>query len=67
MKQCNNLINGLSRSHKSGLLTLFLHDGSDVLLEATKLVRYFKVQHGRTFDQVEIVVNIGFASFLLTW
>ncbi|XP_017462309.1 PREDICTED: ceramide synthase 1-like, partial [Rhagoletis zephyria] len=51
----------------NSLLTLFLHDGSDVLLEATKLVRYFKVQHGRTYDQVEIVVNIGFASFLLTW
>lgn len=55
------------RSHKSGLLTLFLHDGSDVILEATKLVRYFKVQHGRTYNWVESIVNIGFACFLLTW
>ncbi|XP_075585831.1 ceramide synthase 1 isoform X2 [Dermatophagoides farinae] len=56
---CNN--------HKAGLVTLFLHDGCDILLEATKLIRYFKVQHGRTYQTAEIFVNIGFIAFLITW
>mgnify|MGYP002712841041 FL=1 len=55
------------RSHKAGLVTLFLHDGCDILLEATKLIRYFKVQHGRTYQTAEIFVNIGFIAFLITW
>nr|XP_027204742.1 ceramide synthase 1-like isoform X2 [Dermatophagoides pteronyssinus] len=56
---CNN--------HKAGLVTLFLHDGCDILLEATKLIRYFKVQHGHTYQSAEIFVNIGFIAFLVTW
>ncbi|KAJ6223132.1 hypothetical protein RDWZM_001677 [Blomia tropicalis] len=56
-----------NKTHKSGLLCLFLHDGSDVLLEGTKLIRSFKIQNGKTYSHVETFVNIGFGLFLLTW
>ncbi|KPM10501.1 ceramide synthase 1-like protein, partial [Sarcoptes scabiei] len=46
-----------NRSHKSGLLTLFLHDGCDVLLETTKLIRYCKIQHGHSYDWAEMMTN----------
>ncbi|UXI21709.1 hypothetical protein NH340_JMT07652 [Sarcoptes scabiei] len=56
-----------NRSHKSGLLTLFLHDGCDVLLETTKLIRYCKIQHGHSYDWAEMFVNFGFGCFLISW
>lgn len=56
-----------NKSHKSGLLTLFLHDGCDVVLETTKLIRYFKVQHGKMNKNNDLYVNIGFALFLMAW
>jgi len=56
-----------TKTHKSGLFAMFLHDGCDILLEGTKLSRYFKVQGGKTVKNMDIVTNIGFGCFIMAW
>ncbi|CAM6005683.1 unnamed protein product, partial [Sphagnum balticum] len=55
------------KGHKSGLLAMFLHDGCDILLEGTKLTRYFKIQGGKSVKNMEIATNVGFGCFIIAW
>lgn len=56
-----------TRTHKTGLLVLFLHDGCDIFLEGTKLIKYFKVQNGKVYHQLETFISAGFVCFLASW
>ncbi|XP_023209834.1 ceramide synthase 1-like [Centruroides sculpturatus] len=55
------------RCHKIGLLVLIFHDISDIQLEFTKLVVYFKIQNGKFIMAYEIVANVMFCVFAVTW
>ncbi|XP_074597221.1 ceramide synthase 1-like [Brevipalpus obovatus] len=55
------------RCHRSGLIAIFLHDACDILLEGTKSCLYFKKQDNRNVDVFEIIANIGFCMFAVTW
>jgi hypothetical protein len=46
---------------------MFLHDGCDILLEGTKLTRYFKIQGGKSVKNMEIATNVGFGCFIIAW
>jgi hypothetical protein len=46
---------------------MFLHDGCDILLEGTKLTRYFKIQGGKTVKNMELATNVGFGCFIIAW
>jgi len=61
------ILNLIYRSHRSGLLAMFLHDGCDILLEGTKLTRYFKVQGGKSVKYIDAVTNVGFGCFIAAW
>ncbi|XP_054157239.1 ceramide synthase 1-like [Oppia nitens] len=56
-----------TKTHKSGLFAMFLHDGCDILLEGTKLSRYFKIQGGRVIKNMDAVTNAGFICFIMAW
>jgi len=56
-----------TRSHNAGLLVMFLHDGCDILLEGTKLTRYFRTQAGQIVKPLDIATNVGFAFFAIAW
>ncbi|VDP81140.1 unnamed protein product [Echinostoma caproni] len=50
-----------------GVFVLFLHDVSDVLLEATKLNVYFRERGGKTHRLNKILADIGFLAFTFSW
>ncbi|KAL4658881.1 ceramide synthase 1-like isoform X1 [Arapaima gigas] len=55
------------RYHNIGVLVLFLHDLSDILLEFTKLNVYFKSRGGSYHLLNDMVSTVGFISFSITW
>ena len=56
-----------TRYHKIGLLVLFVHDVTDILLEFTKLNVYLKNRNKKYYAIHEHVSNIGFATFAFAW
>jgi ceramide synthetase len=56
-----------TRYHKIGLLVLFVHDVTDILLEFTKLNVYLKNRDKKYYPIHEHVSNVGFAIFTLAW
>ncbi|XP_033112360.1 ceramide synthase 1-like [Anneissia japonica] len=56
-----------SRYHNIGLLVFFLHDITDVFLENSKLLIYFKIRRGKKYPINDQLANVGFAGFSLSW
>ena len=55
------------RYHKVGILVLFLHDITDIILESTKLAVYYKTKGGRWFTIGDFLSTAGFLLFGITW
>lgn len=55
------------RYHKVGILVVFLHDVTDILLEFTKCNVYLKKRNGKFYAYNEHISNIGFVGFTITW
>ncbi|CAH8458967.1 unnamed protein product [Schistosoma turkestanicum] len=57
----------LVRIHRTGVLTLFLHDICDVFLEFGKVNVYLRIRHGKTYSIHMTIANIFFALFATSW
>ncbi|XP_065841997.1 ceramide synthase 1-like [Oscarella lobularis] len=55
------------RYHNIGLVLLFLHDLNDVVLEISKCFLYMKTRDGKDHSVWEVLANIGFGIFMITW
>lgn len=55
------------RLHDIGMLVLFLHDISDVILEITKINAYLKKRNGKTYAIHEWIANASFIAFAISW
>lgn len=55
------------RYHNIGVLLFTLHDINDVILEGCKCLVYLKVQGGKEYWIWEMIANVGFAVFCVTW
>ena len=55
------------RYHKIGLLVLFVHDVTDILLEFTKCNAYIKKRNGNIYRCNEYLANFGFVAFTASW
>ncbi|XP_054707136.1 ceramide synthase 1-like [Uloborus diversus] len=55
------------RYHNIGALVLLLHDICDILLEFTKLNVYFKTQGNVLKKKHEMMANVSFFCFTITW
>lgn len=53
--------------HQAGMVVLFLHDISDVLLEVTKMNTYLKKRAGRTYAVHDVAASVSFCLFALSW
>lgn len=56
-----------TRYHKVGLLVIFVHDVTDILLEFTKCNVYLKNRGGKFYPYHEHISNICFAAFTCAW
>jgi sphingoid base N-stearoyltransferase len=56
-----------TRYHKIGLLVLFVHDVTDILLEFTKINVYLKNRNKKFYALHDHVSTIGFATFSFAW
>ena len=56
-----------ARYHRPALVTLFLHDCNDVILEFTKCANYLKIQPSGVVKFWERTADIGFLTFTVTW
>jgi ceramide synthetase len=61
------IVSYATRYHKIGLLVLFVHDVTDILLEFTKCNVYIKNRGGKFHSINEIISNIGFTAFTAAW
>lgn len=55
------------RYHSIGLLVLFVHDPTDIILEFTKLCVAFKSRGGKYHLLPDVISVVGFLSFALAW
>ncbi len=56
-----------TRYHKIGVMVLFVHDATDILLEFTKCHVYLKQRGGKYYAFHDHIANIGFVSFTFAW
>lgn len=56
-----------TRYHKVGLMVLFVHDITDILLEFTKCNVYLKNRNGKFYSIHETISNWCFAAFAFAW
>lgn len=56
-----------TRYHKIGIMVLFVHDITDILLEFTKCNVYLKNRGGKFYAFHDHVSSIGFVSFSFVW
>lgn len=56
-----------TRAHQVGVIVLFLHDITDVILEGTKSLLYFKIQDKKEYPIFELIGNVGFLLFTAAW
>jgi ceramide synthetase len=52
---------------KIGVCVIFVHDATDILLEYTKCHAYLKNRNGRYYAINELLSNIGFVVFAISW
>lgn len=56
-----------TRYHKIGVMVLFVHDATDIILEFTKCNVYLKNRSGKYYAFHDHIANIGFVSFTGAW
>lgn len=56
-----------TRYHKIGVMVLFVHDATDILLEFTKCNVYLKNRGGKFYAYHDHIANIGFVTFTAAW
>lgn len=56
-----------SRYTNVGVLILFLHDITDIVLEGTKLLLYYKTKGGMWYRIGDVGSTVGFILFGLAW
>lgn len=56
-----------TRYHKIGLMVLFVHDVTDILLEFTKCNVHLKNRSKKFYPLHEKISNYGFAAFTIAW
>lgn len=56
-----------TKAHRVGILVLLLHDGCDVIMEATKCLLGLKTMGGLVGKLVDVLSGIGFLLFLSSW
>jgi len=56
-----------TRYHKIGIMVLFVHDATDILLEFTKCNVYLKNRGGKYYAYHDHIANIGFVAFTIAW
>lgn len=56
-----------TRYQKVGLMVLFVHDITDILLEFTKCNVYLRKRNGNVYDIHEYISNVFFVMFAITW
>lgn len=61
------IVSYATRFYKIGLLVLFVHDITDIFLEASKCNVYLKNRNGKYYAFHEHVANIGFGCFTVFW
>jgi ceramide synthetase len=61
------IVSYATRYHKIGILVVFVHDVTDILLEFTKCNVYLKNRNKKYYPFHEYVANIGFATFAVAW
>ena len=57
------IVSYATRYHKIGILVVFVHDVTDILLEFTKCNMYLKNRNKKYYSFHEYVANFGFVSF----
>jgi len=57
----------LFRYTNVGILILFLHDITDILLEGTKLAVYYKTKGGKWNTVCDLLSTVGFVMFGAAW
>lgn len=55
------------RYNNIGVLVLLFHDFCDIILEFTKVNVYFKIRDGVTHGIHELIANVGFVVFTVSW
>lgn len=55
------------RLYGFGILVLFMHDGGDALMETAKCCVYFKIRNNKSHVMPELLANIIFGLFVLSW
>ena len=55
------------RFYYIGVMVLFLHDISDVILEGAKTITYFRVMDGKKHKMIKNAGDVGFATFVISW
>lgn len=61
------IVSYATRYHKIGILVVFVHDVTDILLEFTKCNVYLKNRNKKYYPFHEYVANFGFVSFAFAW
>ena len=61
------IVSYATRYHKVGILVIFVHDVTDILLELTKCHVYLKNRNKKYYALNEQMSNVGFVSFAIAW
>jgi len=56
-----------TRYHKVGIVVLFLHDVTDILLEFAKCNIHIKKRNGREYWSNDVMANLCFGMFSIAW
>ena len=56
-----------ARYHKIGIMIIFTHDVTDILLEMTKCHVYLQKRNGKDHRVHDLLSKIGFVAFALAW
>lgn len=57
----------ISSYHKVGILVIFVHDVTDILLEMTKCHVYLKKRNNKEYKIHDLISSIGFVAFATSW
>ncbi len=57
----------MKRYHKIGIMVIFVHDVTDILLEFSKCNFYMKRRNGKYYAFNDQVATIAFVTFTASW
>lgn len=61
------IVSYATRYHKIGILVVFVHDATDIILEFTKCNVYMKYRNKKYHPINETISNVGFGFFAVGW